>query len=245
MTDTTTETRSRPILFSGEMVRAILDGRKTQTRRVVKPQPANGCEYVINGAGTMAIHRGVVPRPVLVPLAKPKHEHVHCLPCPYGQPGDELWVREAWRPLYLGYDYCDVEYRADAPTRIERACFGERSREQAHLFGEKSGWGMSWCTPIHMPRWASRLTLRITDVRVERVQDISHDDAELEGVDMHDSMTYAGEVTQVYSCAGFTGNSPRDVFAQIWDSINAARGHGWDANDWVWALTLERINNDH
>ena len=202
---TVTEVRERPILFSGPMVRAILDGRKTQTRRVVKPQPewvpypAHVCEPG-EPVGFWAWQR--TPRNF--------HDSVHedfARHNPFGAVGDRLWVRETWAGLEIGDDVA-VSYRADVP-------------EDAHKFDR-------WRSPIHMPRWASRITLEITDVRVERVQEISEADAIAEGVTAYaDAHLSKGH-----------DRTPVEVFAYLWDSLNAKRGYGWDVNPWVWVISF-------
>lgn len=146
----------RPILFSAEMVRAILDGRKTQTRRVIKPQPPAEAESVLRqlysqdapkNDGAWTWWAGKPQKPITKPLF-----------CPYGKPGDLLWVRETWAPLKSG----NVDFAADWSDMMQK-------------------YAGKWRPSIHMPRWASRITLRITGVRVERLQDISEDDAWAEG----------------------------------------------------------------
>lgn len=193
--------KERGISFQGWGVRAILEGRKTQTRRV-----ATGKHKMING--------GV--RPVAGD-------------CPYGQPGDLLWVREKWRLVELNYQlpnarFMDVQY-SDFTVQGWR----ENWKSQFKSFDAKERWTVDsigdrfgrWRSPIHMPRWASRLTLRLTDVRVQRVQEISEEDARAEGT--------TGLV------GAMTG------FPYAWDSINDERGYGWDANPWVWVLTFELV----
>lgn len=172
----------RPIIFSGDMVRAILDGRKTQTRRVMKPQPSPADVFV----GDHGLGMGPQFR------------------CSYGQSGDRLWVRETWACECCGRT---LEYRA-----VHGRCEGLSYRADGGT-GGSSGWR----SPIHMPRWASRLTLDITEVRVQRVQEISEEDAVAEGVDIWAD------------------------FRPLWDSINAKRGFGWDVNPWVWALTFKPV----
>jgi len=137
----------RPILFSGPMVRAILEGRKSQTRRVIKTHsPA----YIERWKGAEGWDKE----------------------CSYGQPGDLLWVRETWRRHIVSPPNVDA--------RIPRKRFdlGVRYRADGHLMDD----GKKWKSPIHMPRWASRLTLRITGVRVERLQEISGEDCIAEGI---------------------------------------------------------------
>lgn len=184
-----------PILFSSEMVRAILEGRKTQTRRVIKPQPY------------WEVGRDIMQYP---------------LDCPYGQPGDRLWVRETWashpqlnkvKPKHL--NCAEIYYRATCDN-------------DSHY---------SWRPSIHMPRWASRITLEVTGVRVERVRDITAEDAVKEGWQEDcgwDNFTN-GQV--------FRSDTPVSVidFAYLWDSINAKRGHSWESNPWVFVVEFKVV----
>jgi hypothetical protein len=218
----------RPILFSAPMVRAILEGRKTQTRRVVKPQPPMGCRYEINGARSHAlcVATGTFTdgRPIYVP---PTPQSVdHRLPCPYGAPGDTLWVRETFFEEYdpdtcKPYDPPRYAYRAtyegEEPYQADGDGFPEVNRDGTF----KSPWKPS----IHMPREASRLTLCIKSVRVERLQEISEADAIAEGL----SPT-VGE---------YTGPA-RSEFAALWDSISR-ESHPWASTPWVWVLEFERV----
>lgn len=195
--------KERPILFSAPMVRAILDGKKTQTRRVVKPQP-EACSYV---PGTHALNGQIIEgNPAVLEQ------------CPYGQPGDRLWVREAF--FDHGHFPEDpntpigerVEYRASEWDRVDPADGGP------------------WKPSIHMPRWASRITLELTDVRVQMLQEISWEDAIAEGI--RDPRRAATRIDPECGCVL--------KFADLWDSINAKRGFGWVVNPWVWALTFKR-----
>ncbi|ORE94135.1 hypothetical protein ATO13_08676 [Stappia sp. 22II-S9-Z10] len=203
----------RPILFSGPMVRAILEGRKTQTRRVLKPQPdygASECGYSATGWGERDAMGRCLCTPVRVPYAV----------------GDILWVREAWR---TGLAYEDLP-----PASM--------SGEEQILYEEDGGVVRWWPgssefgrrrNSIHMPRWASRLTLTVTDVRVQRVQKINEDDAKAEGA--RPAFSYPG------SDAVSARPRYRWGFHELWDSINASRGFGWDVNPWVAALTFDVI----
>jgi hypothetical protein len=202
-------TKSRPILFSAPMVRAILDGTKTQTRRVVKPQPipwrATECDgayewrYSRTSAAVFGSIDGI------------------CTHCPYGAPGDTLWVRETWRGD-------PVEYRAD--THSHGPADGSRDAES-----------VNWRPSIFMPRWASRLTLRITEVRVERLQEISEDDARAEGAGLL-PCTYVGRC-QSNSCPRHGRlDRYRLAYRALWDSING-KAHPWESNCWVWVLSFE------
>ena len=180
--------KEHPILFNGEMVRRLLDGRKTQTRRVIKPQPeeqllfAESCGFSAWVSPSLNLDEGAM----------------RC--CPYGVPGDRLWVRETW---FQGYA---TVYRADYPG------------DQAGPSGDPAD---KWRPSIHMPRWASRITLEVTGVRVERVQDISIGDAYAEGIS--------------------DGNwlSPVEKFILLWDGIYAKRGYSWESNAWVWVVEFE------
>lgn len=180
----------RPIIFSAPMVRALLDGRKTQTRRALKPQP----EWVKDGvmcwrgvATTIAAHR-----------------------LPY-RIGASLWVREAWAQPAL----MPVQYRADPPIRC------------GHWNGELG----PWSSPIHMPRWASRITLRVTGVRVQRLHDISEEDALAEGLER------VGHAWGFTGIPGSVAMQPRTAFRVLWDHLHGP--DAWNANPWVAAITFE------
>jgi hypothetical protein len=186
------------------MVRAILDGRKTQTRRALIPQPTisgNGWHSLPQyGCSSEAAFREGAP--ILVSR--------------YGAPGDRLWVRETWQhsnhPLGPYEPACDVFYRADylddpLGPDLEKSVDGIRRQ---------------WRPSIHMPRSASRITLEVTGVRVERLQEISDEDACAEG----------GPLDATWPC---------DWYRDLWNSLNAARGYGWSANPWVWVVEFKRI----
>jgi hypothetical protein len=188
-----------PILFSGPMVLAILQGRKSQTRRVANPQPAVSSDGYACGP----------------------------IRCPYGAPGDLLWVRETWctRKCFN----CDVGYDDERCTCSNPPLY--RATEPDAVRADDEPWRPS----IFMPRWASRITLRVTGVRVERVQGISNVDAIAEG-----AMEWAAE--QETPVRDLTCSDARLVFLQLWDSINAKRGFGWEANPWVWVVAFERVD---
>jgi hypothetical protein len=182
--------KNKPILFCGEMVRAILAGRKTMTRRVVKSPKWSS-------AGNAMVDFG----------------------CPYGVPGTKLWVRETCRLYSVNCSKTGkgplVRYRADGAW----SC-GCKPQSQTPCG--------PWKPSIHMPRWASRITLEVTDVRVERVQDISDGDAIAEG------------------CLGLPTESGGVTwwaeYAALWDSINRKRGFGWEKNPWVWVVCFRLAN---
>ncbi len=215
--------RERPILFSGAMVRAILEGRKTQTRRVMKHQPPPATRDVFTFHHPHPrTHFWAFDGGSLLDWAQP---------CPYGEFGDRLYVRETWQhsnhPFGPYERDCLVFYRADylddpLGPDLERASDGIR-RE--------------WRPSIHMPRAASRITLEITGVRVERLQNLSEADAIAEGIDK----TAAG-FWSTYGQSDADGTySPRLSYQCLWDGLNAARGCGWDANPWVWVVEFKRL----
>jgi len=202
--------KERPILFSGPMVRAILEGRKTQTRRVVKPQGAILTDEMARAFGV---------RPPPTPNAP-------VIPCPFGAPGDRLWVKETWQ----AWRYCSIEYDEwdvcdCAPSEI-RERFGNPKLEYAATSDSVGPWRPS----IHMPRWASRITLEIEAVRVERLKHIGEADCRAEG------------------CKGGNGSipgyafsaTPREHYRHVWQSINGPGS--WDANPWVWVIQFRRVN---
>lgn len=201
------DVKERPILFNAEMVRAVLGGRKTVTRRVVKPQPDHF--HVFDGRKEPCVSDdSLLPGPTCAGE----------IPCPYGVPGDRLWVREAFR------------LRADQDHKPPRDDWWKSGAWYAADGAQPTGCGGGpgrLRPSIHMPRWASRITLEVTDVRVERVQDISEEDARAEGMRIN---IYQQKMTR------------RDHFKALWDSIH---GDGaWERNDWVWVVTFKRIPNE-
>ncbi|MGQ5834489.1 morphogenetic protein [Serratia sp. IR-2025] len=211
--------KERPVIFNSEMVRAILDGRKTQTRRVMAVQPES------NQFGLLRITDSTKRSDIgkyhwAESNATGTHQRSALFSCPFGQVGDRLWVRETFQgPLipedelseYLGANpdkfqspaYC--EYAADGGAKPEYVDSDENTR-------------YGWRPSIHMPRWASRITLEITGVRVERLQDISETDAIAEGGTKHFNI---------------------DWFGPLWASIYGV--DSWNANPWVWVIEFRRV----
>ncbi len=239
--------KERPILFNSEMVRAVLDGRKTQTRRVMKEQPGPVVEAFFNRPGAERI--------LWVPLTGPVGQGIQIgspRPCPYGVPGDRLWCRETWADVNTE-DGPSLLYAADGRMRNWREfseTFGPDfgagpSMDYDAYPGEYSMWWSDlwyreernckddhhWRRSIHMPRWASRLTLEVVNVRVERLQEISQDDARAEGMPPADP-------DELVSW------KPVGWFSTLWDSINEKRGYGWDVNPWVWVVEFKPTNPD-
>jgi len=199
----------RPILFSGPMVRAILDGTKTQTRRVVKlDEPLLGpFRLVQQDASGWNFYKN-----------SPMRDDPWAVRCPYGQPGDLLYVRETWHKLFeypRGHNE-SIVYRADGHGLLP---------------------GARWKPSIHMPKRLARIWLEVTDVRVERVQEITEEDAFAEGI----APGYCCSGFEC-GCMGLPVDPPSESFADLWDSINGERGFGWDVNPWVWVVTFKRIS---
>ncbi len=220
----------RPIIFKDEMVRAILEGRKTQTRRVMKPQPEAGLEFtpfapfgVVNGKGDRLI-------------------------CRHGKPGDRLWVRETW---------CPVD-----DTELDGERWVDFRATPRYALSHPAGWdndpdnpeALKWRPSIHMPRWASRITLEITDVRVERLQDISEEDAKAEGAQYfpnlpgmspwgQDNRWSMEQPESVEQCLG----TARYAFANYFCKLAGDASTGihdprpWDSNPWVWVIEFRRV----
>ena len=226
--------KDRPILFSAPMVRAILEGRKTQTRRIVKPQPeAIPVEHLYGKPpGTLWWSCRSVPLVI-------EQQHMPSY-CPYGQRGDRLWVREAWGlDAYTGDMQFSIKYRAGGDSYVTER---NESDEWVPIYQRyMDGCGLDdkwdrWRPSIHMPRWASRITLEVTGVRVERLQDITEDDAKAEGA-MHwwNGLPH-NEQTEAY-CGGV---GPVGAFHSLWNSINKDRAP-WGSNPWVWVVGFRRM----
>ncbi|HDG8096801.1 TPA: hypothetical protein PCO36_005487 [Klebsiella oxytoca] len=201
----------RGMIFNAEMVRAILDGRKTQTRRIVKLQPdEDGLAKVTNGPWVDTSERNYR--------------------CPFGDVGDRIWVRETW-----------AEAGASAPNlKLYRANYPEHV--PSHYENVPPANEIRWTPSIHMPRWASRILLEITDVRVERLNAISEHDAQAEGV-----AKLRGGFWQHYQ-PGWTQHqlSARGSFVTLWKSIYGEES--WNSNPWVWVIEFKRIEgaaNEH
>ena len=199
--------KERPILFSAPMVRALLAGTKTQTRRIAKPvrHPDWGNLY----------SPGALVR---------EHEPMHVIyrACPYGQPGDRLWVRETWA----------APHSEDArPPRAIQCDW-----MLIHYAATEDRGGLLWRPSIHMPRWASRITLEITGVRVERLQNISKADAEAEGCTKNHNGYYLGGPHAVSGRKQMA--TAQSAYRDLWESINGAGS--WEANPWVWVVAFKR-----
>lgn len=198
--------KERPILFSAPMVKAILDGQKTMTRRV-------------NSIGEY---------------------YISDKKCPYGVVGDRLWVRETW--YYEEHMHDSTEGMPDLPCGL----YSHRLVYKADCTDYPVNVGVGrqgWRPSIFMPRWASRILLEVTDVKVERLQDITEEDAAKEGINQHPyeyaDSTYYDERPEI---AGLEANIA--AFAGLWDSINGRKpGKAWNDNPWVWVVEFRRVEN--
>lgn len=225
--------RERPIIFNADMIRAVLDGRKTQTRRIMREQPEvipkedefgqPGFWIPFNAGKTMV-----------------RNEDMY-IACPFGLKGDRLWVRETWSVVSHAFDDDGlmIDYVPDRPAKaVHEKPFGRGYYSGHAIYAADGGftWGdddgcvdgrSCWKPSIHMPRWASRITLEITGVRVERLQSISEEDAKAEGVKTECS---------VIGDKHFLG------FRSLWKSIYG--DDSWQVNPWVWVVEFKRVEVD-
>ncbi|WP_160288901.1 ASCH domain-containing protein [Pseudomonas knackmussii] len=237
--------REHPILFSGAMVRAILEGRKTVTRRPIKHQP--------DVPVTDAIPRRDYPHGPATRdwYWRPQHGHLNGVPshgwdfkCPYGQPGDRLWVRESHAQVFevdipegrpVGpIGTAGSPARPDWKSRHVYRADGAMPNVQWHHVGDSQP--VRWTPSIHMPRTACRILLEITSVRVERLQDISHEQAVAEGLQiLPASARYVISKGDQYF--GGASHDALEVFSWLWNST----GGDWDANPWVWVIEFKQL----
>lgn len=232
-----------PILFSAPMVRAILEGRKTVTRRAIKPQPGS-CDHSL-----------WPNQPAPVWGMDPDESGWRCgicgngmrmtkrtavgISCPYGKPGDRLWVRETWMDLRG----TGVEHRPDPDGPLQRYAYRADNPPGSHADEARKDFGLKWKPSIHIPRVASRILLEITDVRVERLQDISEAQAMAEGiVDVAFRPDDGWPICTGYMVGPDDGKTALETtaanaFAGLWNST----GGDWDANPWVWVVEFKRV----
>lgn len=211
--------KERPILFSAPMVRAILEGRKTVTRREIKPS--------MRSADTQfELHQqpdgSWMPLHTFDESSMDDQGTEHQIKCPYGKPGDRMWVRETFNssadcrpPVAEPFIYA-ADLNSDGRTK----------------------WAARWKPSIHMPRIASRILLEITDVRVERLQDVSDDQALAEGVRLYTDHAELGDWYHVEGIDTYSA-SPKKSFELLWSSINGA--DAWNSNPWCWAVEFKRV----
>lgn len=205
--------KERPILFSAEMVRAILDGRKTQTRRVVKGMALDWLQPGMFSPKFVADPENYLS--------------------PYGYAGDRLWVRETWQMVYERMDSQRFTHPIEGARQrwIEYAASPRDEHEPP-----------KWRPSIFMPREFSRITLEVENVRIERVQEISKEDAKAEGVSNLWRWDQARNKKHPEHFVRGTLNPFVANYSVLWDEINAKRGFGWDANPWVWVIEFRRMS---
>lgn len=223
--------RERPILFNADLVRAVLDGRKTQTRRIMTVQPES------NQFGLLRITDSTKRSDIgkyhwAESNATGNHVRSKLFACPFGAVGDRLWVKETWSVVSHAFDDDGlmIDYVPDRPAKaVHEKPFGRGYYSGHAIYAADGGftWGdddgcvdgrSCWKPSIHMPRWASRITLEITGVRVERLQDISGADMQAEGMRW------------------------REEFPCLWETIYGEES--WQANPWVWVVEFKRVEVD-
>ena len=218
----------KPIIFSTEMVKAILDGRKTQTRRVIKPQPLSGLhngKYRYDG-----IQDGVHALELLDDGGNPTEKYYACVKPPY-VPGDVLWVRETW--CYL-YDLDGNDQIIEGTGKYYYAADKELPPYSFYLRDDGTHRDFPiWKPSIHMSKAAARIFLKVTDVSVERLQEISSRDCFREGIKVTVHNALPPVIGNKFTLAHFD-------FAELWDSINAKHHYSWKNNPWVWSIKFER-----
>lgn len=221
--------KERPIQFSAPMVRALLDGRKGQTRRVMSRQLKNPgwTSYVY-----FPPHANYPDRPgVAIECGEDyPDDDSDKVYCPYGDPGDRLWVREAWRTTGDGGRVDDMPPRDLQPHQVWYEADGAAPDDEC--VGK-------YRPSMFMPRWASRTTLEVTGVRVDRLQDISEEDAISEGIEPY--AIYGGKVASWKGSVDMAAahDSPRDAYRDLWNAINGP--DAWNTNPWVWVVEFKRI----
>ncbi len=230
--------KEKPILFNSEMVKAVLEGRKTQTRRVIK----NACDIIQDWDDKDKSYG-----PYYEDQYGDFHKSIEA--CPYGQIGNKLWVRETFTyHRNFGEDVkpdAPIIYKADKDNCGQYPC---EINNETILVSQK----MPWKPSIFMPKSACRIWLEITDIRVERVRDIGESESIKEGVSKYKTAGLRGWMyynednlplrtyellrdTRVCGCA-------RSSFLSLWDSINEKRGYPWESNPWVWVVEFKRID---
>lgn len=221
--------KERGMIFNADMVRAILDGRKTQTRRPIKWKQTRFTEIGEREDGSKW------------PWSEDaEHACDFWHPCPFGAVGDRIWVRETFQGPLFDYDLMDNYCKAHTPFEKPEFCVYKADGVPAPEFYDADyELHCCWRPSIHMPRWASRILLEITDVRVERLNAISEEDAEAEGIDME--ALYDSQ--DCYDCIAdhnMTGRpTVTGAFKYLWESIYGEEG--WKSNPWVWVIEFKRV----
>lgn len=205
--------KERPIIFSGDSIRAILADRKTQTRRVIKGQ-------------SLTVEAG------------------RAFHCPHGQPGDTLWVRETWGDVTRAFQTHDCDEPKVIAFRADEGVYATESMRRLEAMTDSGIVCTRWRSPLFLPRWASRLMLKIVSVRIERVREISREDCLAEGV----RIPVSGEEGQPAAHGTDATQEQAEIwlrahYASLWDSLNHKRGYGWNTNPWVWVLEFRQTKD--
>lgn len=200
--------KEHPIIYSTPMIKAYMEDRKTMTRRVMKPQPKMIHEIFQ--------HQGYVYAQTEL-LERDKNLLNGCVRCPYGQPGDALWIRQTF--------FANLGKLLFTKEELSRLKNDKEFNELAQSSGLQID--VKWTPAIFMPRKWSFYTQTITSIRVERLQDITEEDAEKEGIEFV-----------------LTHKTRRDQFATLWDSINAKRGYPWASNPWIWVISYPKYSEE-
>ncbi|CAY73975.1 hypothetical protein EPYR_01595 [Erwinia pyrifoliae DSM 12163] len=217
--------KERPILFSHQRVRALLSGQQRQTRRIMKSQPLEPGQDNHEGCYGIDVLGNHLQGNRVLSLDNLSHH------CPYGQPGDRLWVRETWRgPIVPAEDI--VRYQ-QSPSQFKKADYCQYQADSSIYSADDQEQLGGWQAGIHMPRWASRIDLLITDIRVEKIQDISDDDVMAEGVQVETH--FLNNFFTLQSEAG----SAKDAYRKQWVTLYGC--NSWEANPWVWVIEFKPI----
>ena len=222
---------TRPVLFSGAMVRALLDGSKTQTRRIVKLPVEQDDSWV---GGWKIVHKRVTQALETLNRLGGRPLGTDAVICPYGQPGDRLWVRET----FLDTQGTGIEHRDESGLR-HRYAFAADCAPGSHGDQARKDYGLKWKPSIHMPRAANRILLEIVSVRVERLQGISEADCWAEGIETVDGLLDDLAIIHLAKRMGRSFEDAAPTYAALWESINGAGS--WDENPWVWVVEFERV----
>lgn len=227
----TGNSKERGMIFNAEMVRAILSGQKTQTRRIVKYVTADNC---------MTLTKPSKPRDGVYThvMDAPKHGL-----CPHGNVGDRIWVRETWQGPLVDFERSDDLLRnPEKYEKPENCVYAADGVPAPEFYDADDNLRCCWRPSIHMPRWASRILLEITNVRVERLNDISEQDAIAEGIDTD----WLAESQDNYDCIAdhnMTGRpTAKGHFSYLWQSIYGDdKSKCWEKNPWVWVIEFKRV----
>lgn len=242
--------KERPTLFSTPMVQAILDGRKTVTRRVVDPQPHNdedgirfpwatffnsGNVFTWDDDGIGGENWQANDYPNENKYEQALRRTQHSKPCRHGKAGDILWVRETWGELY---DTCDHPELPDNPQERWSLGYVYKADDYKHTT-DTDGFFTGWKPSIHMPKEACRLKLEILSIRVERLHDITEEECFREGIDADNEDYQAAEHYQIGGSPIQGGSPAKFAFIALWQRINGQES--WNSNPWVWRIEFKKL----